>query len=59
MFAKKVENHVNKVEMDWEGTAEDFARGYMEMANINQEMANAGTHVENEAEELLLSVYGN
>ena len=59
MFAKKIENHLNKVEMDWKGTTvEEMMAGYMEMANINQEMANTSVQCENEAEELLLSVYG-
>ncbi len=59
MFAKKIEeNQGNKVEMDWKGSTKDFARGYMEMANINQEMANTCIQAENEAEELLLSGYG-
>lgn len=59
MFANKIENQgVDKVEMDWKGnTVEDMMAGYMEMANINKDMANSGIHSENEAEELLISFY--
>ena len=60
MFAKKIEeNQGSKVKMDWKGTTvEEMMAGYMEMANINQEMANTSIQAENEAEELLLSGYG-
>ena len=60
MFAKKIESQGSKVEMDWKGTTvEEMMAGYMEMANINQEMANTCIQAENEAEELLLSGYGD